>query len=486
MSDPRNQLQGMFDISNRYDTFGDVLTRMHVKGFRCHQDTIIDVESPITAFCGLNGTGKSTLLQLASAAYKSPITQTKPYYIKDFIVVGTLDPHPFKDDASVEYRFWQGNTSTKPLTLSRNSRTRRWQGYGRRPERSVFFAGIGLYLPKIEQRDFIVRNANQLVVSSSSAVNDRIKRWTCQVLGCSYDTIHSNQVSYSHRTGKVLQVERVGEKYSEAHMGYGEGRSQHLIAILETLPDQSLVLIEEPETSLHPGAQYQFGKYLMDVSKTKKHQIFLTTHSEHLLEALPSKSRVYLHKREAEIDVITGLTSSQAKSLMTDGHHKALCILVEDECAKAILTETIRRIDQGFLRSVGIYVGGDKQRLASTIRTLSDTGLLVAAVRDGDVEDSPRENIFKLPGTLPPEKEVFCSTAVKSYMSDEYDICLEDFSAAYLSGVNHHGWISKLSIHIAQDKAALMWEISKVYARGLSESEAASLIDLLKEAAGQS
>lgn len=486
MSDPRNQLQRMFENRNRYRTFGDVITRMHVQGFRCHQDTIIDVESPITAFCGLNGTGKSTLLQLASAAYKSPTTQAKPYYIKDFIVVGTLDPHPFRDDASVEYRFWQENNSTKPLTLSRNSRTCRWQGYGRRPERPVFFAGIGLYLPKIEQRDFIVRNANRLIVSSSSAVNQRVKRWTCQVLGCSYDTIHSNQVSYSHRTGEVLQVKRAGEKYSEAHMGYGEGRSQHLIAILETLPDQSLVLIEEPETSLHPSAQYQFGKYLMDVSSTKKHQIFLTTHSEYLLEALPSKSRIYLHKRESDINVLTGLTSSQAKSLMTHGYHKALCILVEDECAKSILTEIIRRIDQDLLRSVGIYVGGDKQKIASAIRTLAETGLTVSAVRDGDVQPSPKENIFKLPGSLPPEKELFLSTSVRTYISEEYHICLEDFTAAYLSGIDHHEWIEKLADHISQDEAALTGEIAKIYARNVLESEAASLINLLKEAAGQS
>jgi predicted ATP-dependent endonuclease of OLD family len=92
--------------------------RMHVQGFRCHENTLIEVKSPITAFCGLNGTGKSTLLQLAAAAYQSPdLEEFKHYYIKNFMVVGTLDPSPFIDAAVVEYRFWQENHSLKALTI---------------------------------------------------------------------------------------------------------------------------------------------------------------------------------------------------------------------------------------------------------------------------------------------------------------------------------------------------------------------------------
>lgn len=165
MSDPRNVLQKMFVPSNRFANFGNVLMTIHVQGFRCHTNTLIEVESPITAFCGLNGTGKSTLLHLAANGYKFNDRGLKNY-IKDFIVVGTLDPNPFTDHATVEYRFWQENQSFRHLKLSRNPKNKRWEGYRRRTERPVNFAGIGLYLPKIEQRDFIVRNAHQLTISN--------------------------------------------------------------------------------------------------------------------------------------------------------------------------------------------------------------------------------------------------------------------------------------------------------------------------------
>ena len=69
MPDPREQLRRKFE-SNRFANFGNVITKFIVKNVRCHTNTIINVESPITAFSGFNGTGKSTLLHLAAAAYK--------------------------------------------------------------------------------------------------------------------------------------------------------------------------------------------------------------------------------------------------------------------------------------------------------------------------------------------------------------------------------------------------------------------------------
>ncbi|APC07756.1 ATP-dependent nuclease [Neomoorella thermoacetica] len=482
MSNPRNALQSMFTTANRYSNFGEMLVRIKIHGIRCHRDTIIEIESPITAFCGINGTGKSTILQLAAAAYKGTSSANSPtFYIKDFLVVGTLDPKPFDDDAYVEFRYWQNNSTFKTLTISRNASTKRWQGYKRRPERPVLFAGVGIYLPKVEQRDFIVREASQLMVSSRSIVANDVKEWTCKVLGQTYDNITSNTVTHSQRTGQVISVQRSNVIYSESHMGFGEGRSQYLIHTLETIPERSLVLIEEPETSLHPHAQYEFGSYLVDVVMRRRHQILLSTHSEFILEALPSKSRIYLNRTANGITIIPGLKVLQAKSLMAQGHVKALYILVEDECAKTVLCEILRRTDPDFLRSVEIVPTGDTDLIAKTIRALKSTGLSVVAVRDGDKNGAPRENIFKLPGSYPPEKELFACQAVKDYIQETYALNLDDFVTS-LSGVDHHDWFPRLADYINQDKSALVSEASRAYARNLPESEVETLTMLLKEA----
>ena len=481
MSDPRSVLQAKFADVNRFGNFGPILLQMKVCGFRCHADTVVDIKSPITAFCGLNGTGKSTLLQLAAVAYKRPREAGPGYYIKDFLVVGTLDPTPFRNDARVEYKFWQEDRSLRPLTISRRSTSSNWSGYRRRIERPVQFAGVGLYLPRIETRDFIVRFASKLHVDSSEAVARHIQEWTCKIMDQRYDEMQRHTVSYSQRTKGVVSVLRGGNRYSEAHMGCGEGRIQYLVTTLEALPPKSVVLIEEPETSLHPHAQHVFGTYLVDVVTRLGHQVFLTTHSEGLLAALPSLSTIYVHNAGERINLIYGLTAVEAKSLMSKGHEKALNVLVEDTVAHAILTELLRRINPNLLATLGIYPAGGADTLRTTIRTVSEAGLRVAVVLDADQQPTPAENILKLPGTQPPEKELFASPAVQAYVQATYGLSLQDFSAR-LIGVNHHEWCARLAQQLAVDESALVWELARIYARGVPEVEAAALSQQLQEA----
>ena len=46
-------------------------------------------------------------------------------------------------------------------------------------------------------------------------------------------------------------------------MGFGEGRVLYIVDKLESAPQQSLFVLEEPETSLHENAQYELAKYLL-------------------------------------------------------------------------------------------------------------------------------------------------------------------------------------------------------------------------------
>lgn len=480
MSDPRVALQKKFAQEHRFNNFGNVLMQMHVQGFRCHTNTLIEIRSPITSFCGLNGTGKSTLLQLAAASYTSSDPKRPCYYIKNFLEAGTLDPNPFTDDARVEYKFWQEDRTLKSLTISRRVATKRWSGYTRRLSRVVLFAGVSSYLPWIEQRDAVARHSSQLVIESSEDVVGQIKTWTCVVLDKQYDNMHRNTVSYSTRKRAVITVQRAASRYSEAHMGYGEARSQFLITAIEALPERSMVLIEEPEISLHPHAQHEFGRYLVDVSSRRGHQVLVTTHSEALLTALPSEARIYLHSSEKGVEPVCGLTAAQAKSLMTKGHERALHVLVEDSVAKSILAELIRTIDGTFLATLGIYAAGSAPILVGTVKTLRDTGLAVAVVLDGDQPATPKENIFKLPGSRPPEKELFANPAVQDHVRATYGVNLPDFEAG-LAGIDHHDWCVRLSQRVNQDEPALVCEMARVYAGNVSEGDASSLVGQLKE-----
>jgi hypothetical protein len=165
---------------------------------------------------------------------------------------------------------------------------------------------------------------------------------------------------------------------------------------------------------------------------------------------------------------------------MDEGIAKALNVLVEDNVGLAVLREIVRRVDPEFLKSIGIYVGGDENVIATVVRTLRPTGIPLAAVRDGDMAAIPHENIFKLPGTLPPEKEMFQSLTVKALFQDTYNVNLDDF-AATINDVDHHEWFARLAQRINQDESALIMEASRAYVGGVTDNDRVSLVTLLKE-----
>jgi hypothetical protein len=69
-----------------FANFGDVIVSMQINGVRCHSNTAIELNSPIGAFSGLNGTGKSTILQLAACAYRpAAAVRTRRYFRRDRI-----------------------------------------------------------------------------------------------------------------------------------------------------------------------------------------------------------------------------------------------------------------------------------------------------------------------------------------------------------------------------------------------------------------
>ena len=228
-------------------------------------------------------------------------------------------------------------------------------------------------------------------------------------------------------------------------------------------------------------AQHEFGRYLMDVCIERKHQIFLTTHSENLLTALPSVSRIYIDRLPTgTMRIISGITTAQAVSLMTGGHDKALHVLVEDDVAASTLAEIVRRSDSTFLKTIAIHPSGDTRTIHNVMMALHQTGLPVAAVRDADKEGQPSQNIFKLPGSLPPEKEILRNAAVQSYFLETYGVSVPDF-LTISQDVDHHEWFGRLATEISLDQSALVHEAAKVYARSLPETVVDALAEQLKE-----
>ena len=101
-----------------------------------------------------------------------------------------------------------------------------------------------------------------------------------------------NHNLYSDVVGLTIYFKTEHINYSEAFAGRGEYavvKLVHEIMKPET-EDYSLILLDEPEVSLHPGAQEKLLEFLLRQTLEKKLQIVLSTHSPTFVQKLPENA----------------------------------------------------------------------------------------------------------------------------------------------------------------------------------------------------
>ncbi|MDY2981721.1 MAG: AAA family ATPase [Fusobacterium sp.] len=97
-----------------------------------------------------------------------------------------------------------------------------------------------------------------------------------------------------------------GEEFDINELSSGEKQLfLRTLSIKMLEPEDSIILIDEPELSLHPKWQQQIIKVYQNIGKNN--QIILATHSPHILGSVPSENIIILSKNEEnKIVPITG------------------------------------------------------------------------------------------------------------------------------------------------------------------------------------
>lgn len=452
MADPRKSLSSKFLSEHRYKNFGACLRKITVTGFRGIRSEL-SFDFPVTAITGLNGAGKSTFGQLALCGYKKVSTEisSRRFYVKDFFPVSVADPNPFSGDASVLYSYETDDKDVpQELTISRAAKE--WSGYKRQPERHVEYIGLAFYIPKVERKDLTIYHASSLSLSKREELvgaDTHVSR----ILGGNYEDVFFQGVQSRARSAQLGIAKRLGAQYSENNMGFGEGRVIHTIKVLETCAERSLIVLEEPETSLHENAQYEFAKYLLDVSLRRGHQIIFSTHSSPMINALPHEARKMLTRDQSGVRVYDRVSSAAVRSALSAGEQGKIVIGVEDTFAQSMLREILKRRAPETRHVVNIVPFGDANAVKNALTAIRLAGVRCLAVRDADQAEDPGRDLLRLPGTMAPEKEVFLHPASKAVLENEYGFNLDQYLAGQPT-TDHHDF-SK----IAAQKSASSREV---------------------------
>jgi hypothetical protein len=83
-----------------------------------------------------------------------------------------------------------------------------------------------------------------------------------------------------------IEVIRGSNRSNLVDVGFGISQVLPVIVLLHFAPEGSVILCEDPEAHLHPMAQAELADMFVEVTRQRKLQLLLETHSEHLFRRL--------------------------------------------------------------------------------------------------------------------------------------------------------------------------------------------------------
>ncbi|RXK84826.1 hypothetical protein EST62_08595 [Chlorobaculum sp. 24CR] len=105
----------------------------------------------------------------------------------------------------------------------------------------------------------------------------------------------------------------------------------------------SVIILDEPDSHLHPNNQRLLCKLLQGVAQDRGTQVFLTTHSRHVVDALSGQSSfIWVRKgtvekmnQDHEIAVLLDIGALDVKEMLSGSHAKFI-VLTEDELKRGL------------------------------------------------------------------------------------------------------------------------------------------------------
>jgi predicted ATPase len=433
------------------------LESVAIDGLRGWRGQSIRFGFPVTAIVGENGTGKSTFLKATACAYENE-TEKRTYYPSSFFIDTYWDSIT---GVTLSYTTRQGNQVN---SFSIKKPTKRWGFPEKRFKRHVFIFDISRTLPL----DASAGYAKIARVAASEISTDEIlpeyREHLSYILGRDY-TMARFTVSDADQKREIGLLTREFGEISQFHQGAGEDTTLDLIRSLQAIPETSLLIIDEVEASLHPRAQRRLVRFLLWLSRHKRIQIILSTHSPYVLEELPQEARIMLLPGPSGTNVVYGATPEFSLSRLDENVHPELHVFVEDRESEVFLREILASTSDSaeLLPRLSIVPVGPSNvvQIMGDLAQKSKLPYKSIAVLDGDVADG--RNCLKLPGNEAPEKVVF---------KDLKTLGWPDLPARFGVGAGtllthledsmlepkHHKWTSMVGDRVIKS-ATSVWEI---------------------------
>ncbi|EYR61898.1 hypothetical protein N866_14555 [Actinotalea ferrariae CF5-4] len=224
------------------------------------------------------------------------------------------------------------------------------------------------------------------IVSRSRDLSREQVAAVSRILGREYQAIRIMRHRFFGVEGATAKLRSESLEYSEAFAGSGEFAAVVLVDIVSAAADKALVVLDEPEVSLHPGAQRELMRYVARQAVLKKLQVVVSTHSPSIIAELPKSAIKVVDQVGGKVHLVSHETSPQ-EAFQRIGHEGSPSrVYVEDPLARAIVERAARLVSTDLARSLDIEVapGGAGTIMTRVVPVLASVDADVLVVLDGD------------------------------------------------------------------------------------------------------
>lgn len=211
------------------------------------------------------------------------------------------------------------------------------------------------------------------------------------ILNKNYDSIRVAEHKLFKNFGtSVYMKTRFATGYSEANAGSGEIAVVQLVRRIEKAKDFSLILLDEPEVSLHPGAQENLKIYLLDAIKHKKLQVVISTHSPSLINGLPGSAiKLFKTNENGKFYIEENINYQEAFFDIENKVSTKKMILCEDYSAQILIEKILGYMGKKQFFDIVFCHGGEKTLINHHMTSVALNDNLIHQVYfmlDGDMQ----------------------------------------------------------------------------------------------------
>jgi predicted ATP-dependent endonuclease of OLD family len=452
-------------IIEKTSQWGKLITHVKIDGIHGMQDNSIRFKFPFVVIAGENGTGKSTILKALSCAYKQDAD------LKNLCSPGRLFPKTIWDkdcSSEINYIIKTPQSEIKQIINKPSIRWRIDEKGRKRIRGTVFYLDVNRVksIESIKGYMKILRSKKEIF---SENLDEKMLENLKEVMDRKY--INAKRVVTDADKNIDISILSLDEGImSQFHMGTGEAITLELLTVISKLPNGSLVLIDEIESSLHPKAQRKIMRILLELCLQKRLQIILTTHSGYILEEVPKEFRVLLKRLSGdEIFSIEEPSTKLCLTSMDDKNHAEFILALEDKKSIVLLKSIIRRVKPSLLKRIDFIEVGSNRNVIFLDKLAKDKKIPFKLMGILD-PDSDSRGILKLPGTYSPEREVILKIIENKVFSKIKDFTyfeekeIEECMRRVSLIKNPHKWISELEKNWSLDEESIWNYLARIWA----------------------